>query len=121
MPSISSQLVGKTAEEKAIIKAQAFASSNIKFASITIDGYVITITGKSYDASRKLLIIEFTAKNPSGNPVDLCGPYEFYNPPIMVPSGKVDGKMVYTENVLQALKTIFTDTMRYVRKEKGLP
>lgn len=137
MATISSTLVGKNAEERATLKAEALCSSTIKIPVLNCDGYLITITKRSFDPVKKLLVISFTAKDPQGNPVDLSSPYQYYNPPILVYSGMVPNPLYpgtdargkpqpaqikgYTEKPLEAIKQIFFDTIRYVRQQKGLP
>lgn len=137
MATISSKLVGKTPDERAAIKAEALCSSTIKIPVLDCDGYKITITSRSYDAVKKLLVVHFKAVNPQGKPVDLSSPYQYYNPPIMVYSGMIANPLYpgtdergkprpeqikgYTEKPLQALKEMFFDTIRYVRAQKGLP
>lgn len=137
MATISSTLVGKTAEQRAALKAEALCSSGIKIPVLDCDGYLITITGRSFDPIKKLLVVSFTALDPQGKPVDLSSPYQYYNPPIMVYSGMVANPLYpgtdergkprpaqirgFTEKPLEAVKAMFFDTIRHVRQQKGLP
>lgn len=105
--SISTELIGKTPEQAARLKAQRlseFIQGNLPYTYLFIGSegstYSITIRSAAYDTARGVLSLDLSAvKNSSAISLNL--PYEYYNPPIMVPASSTNaGK----ESPLEAIK-----------------
>jgi hypothetical protein len=120
-PSIEEQLQGKSASERALIKAQALADAapGNKRVQFTQDGITYVVTGWYVDADGAFCVT-VTASDANG-PIPTDNLYRFINPPIKVPDGTTrteigrDGQQRqlrnFTEDLLGAAKQIIIDAV----------
>lgn len=127
-PSIEEQLQGKTANERAVIKAQALAAAapgnkRVTFtqAGITyvitgwfLQDYIIPATEDEPAGIGKAFCVMISASDARG-PVPTDNLYRFVNPPILVP----DGSGGYVENLLAAVKQIAVVAVEEYARKRG--
>lgn len=113
--SIETQLIGKTSQEAALIKAQALANAapGSKKLIYTQAGITYTVTGWYVDADGAFCVTA-TAFNASG-PVPTDNLYRFFNPPIRVR----DALGVLVEDPLNAVKAIVTEAVLVYARKRG--
>lgn len=102
-------LHGKTATERHIIKASAFADLGIP-PTITRQGWTLTFPRPITVNGRGFLTIWVHVADPQGNRVPISNPIIITNPPLLVPDG-VGG---FREDLLAALMDVIVQTVRSV-------
>jgi hypothetical protein len=111
------QLEGKTVDERAILKAQFFATE--KEGIIVDKELAITVSNLRYE---KTSFCADLAVSKDGQAIPLNNPFYFYNPPIMVPDGtfhtelRLDGTEMqvpnYKESPTEAMQVFISQVVR---------
>lgn len=116
--AISDELVGKNGDERARIKAQRlveYVQSYIPHTysySRELEEYTITLKAASYDPTRGILSFNDVTATKNGTDIPLETPLEYFNPPILVVTGrKGNGDLVTKEDPLESIKQMVGRTI----------